>query len=67
MTDQRWRWFHWSLAAVWAVVTVLSVIFGWLDKVALVSWASLYANMVLHGDAALTAKGNAQSSEPPSK
>lgn len=41
-----WRvWFHRSRAIAWAVVGVLSFVFGWADSIVLVWVASLYANV----------------------
>lgn len=39
-------WFHRSRAAAWALVGVLSFMYGWANSVALVWAASLYANIV---------------------
>lgn len=38
-------WFHRSRSIAWIVVAALAPIMGWLDKVELIAWASLYANI----------------------
>lgn len=46
MTAKCRVWFHRGRAMAWAVVGVLSFVYGWQDSVVLVWIASVYANVV---------------------
>lgn len=43
---RRRVWFHRSRAITWALVGVLSFVFGWQNSVVLVWLASVYANVI---------------------